>query len=149
MKVVLTADMKNKGKKGDIINVNDGYAQNFLIPKGLAVAATAAAVHETNQKKAAEVARKEKELAAAKEAAAKLEMATVTVTVKCGESGKLFGSVTSKEIAEELKKQGYEVDKKNIMLEEPIRKTGRQTVEVKLYPGVKTKINVVVNGESV
>lgn len=149
MKVVLTADVKNKGKKGDIINVNDGYATNFLIPKGLAVAATTAAVHETNQKKAAEEARKAKELAAAKEAAAKLDMATVTVSVKCGESGKLFGSVTSKEIAEELKKQGYDVDKKNILLEEPIRKIGRQTVEVKLYPGVKTKINVVVNGENI
>ena len=147
MKVVLTADVKNKGKKGDIINVNDGYAMNFLIPKGLAVEATAAAVHETNQKKAAEQARKAKELAAAKEAAAKLDMATVTVTVKSGDSGKIFGSVTSKEIAEELKKQGYEVDKKNVMLPEPIKQLGRQTVEVKLYPGVKTKINVVVVGE--
>ena len=147
MKVVLTADVKNKGKKGDIINVNDGYAMNFLIPKGLAVAATAAAVNETNQKKAAEEARKAKELAAAKEAAAKLDMATVTVTVKSGESGKIFGSVTSKEIAEELKKQGYDVDKKNVMLPEPIKQLGRQTVEVKLYAGVKTKINVVVVGE--
>ena len=145
MKVVLTADVKNKGKKGDIINVNDGYAMNFLIPKGLAIQATAGAVNETNQKKAAEVARKEKELAAAKAAAEKLNMATVTVYVKCGESGKLFGSVTSKEIAEELKANGYEVDKKNIMLEEPLKKLGRATVEVKLYPGVKTKINVVVS----
>ena len=132
MKVVLTADIKNKGKKGDIINVNDGYAMNFLIPKGLAVNASAAAVHETNQKKAA---------------AEKLNMATVTVFVQCGESGKLFGSVTSKEIAEELKKQGYDVDKKNVMLEEPLRKIGRATVEVKLYAGVKTKINVVVSEE--
>ena len=145
MKVVLTADVKNKGKKGDIINVNDGYAMNFLIPKGLAVAATTGAVNETNQKKAAEVARKAKELAAAQAAAEKLNMATVTLFVKCGESGKLFGSVTSKEIAEELTKQGYDVEKKNIMLEEPLKKLGRATVEVKLYPGVKTKINVVVS----
>ena len=147
MKVVLTADVKNKGKKGDIVNVNDGYAMNFLIPKGLAVAASASAVNETNQKKAAEIARKEKELAAAQAAAEKLNMATVTLYVKCGESGKLFGSVTSKEIAEELKKQGYEVEKKNILLEEPIRKLGRATVEVKLYVGVRTKINVVVAEE--
>ena len=99
------------------------------------------------RQKAAEEARKAKELAAAKEAAAKLDMATVTVTVKSGESGKIFGSVTSKEIAEELKKQGYDVDKKNVMLPEPIKQLGRQTVEVKLYAGVKTKINVVVVGE--
>ncbi len=147
MKVVLTADVKNKGKKGDIVNVNDGYAMNFLIPKGLAVAASAAAVNETNQKKAAEVARKEKELAAAKANAEKLNMATVTLYVKCGESGKLFGSVTAKEIAEELKKSGYDVEKKNILLEEPLRKLGRATVELKLYPGVRTKINVVVAEE--
>ena len=147
MKVVLTADVKNKGKKGDIVNVNDGYAMNFLIPKGLAVAASAAAVNETNQKKAAEVARKEKELAAAKANAEKLNMATVTLYVKCGESGKLFGSVTAKEIAEELKKSGYDVEKKNILLEEPLRKLGRATVEMKLYPGVRTKINVVVAEE--
>ena len=145
MKVVLLADVKNKGKKGDIINVNDGYAMNFLIPKGLAVAASAAAVNETNQKKAAEIARRERELAAAQAAAEKLQMATITIYVKCGESGKLFGSVTSKEIADELKRQGYDVDKKCIMLQEPIKKLGRVTVEVKLYPGVKTKINVVVS----
>ena len=112
-----------------------------------AVAASAAAVNETNQKKAAEIARKEKELAAAKANAEKLNMATVTVYVKCGESGKLFGSVTSKEIAEELKKNGYDVEKKNILLEEPLRKLGRATVEVKLYQGVRTKINVVVAEE--
>ena len=147
MKVVLIADVKNKGKKGDIVNVNDGYAMNFLIPKGLAVAATTGAVNETNQKKAAEIARKEKELAAAKANAEKLNMATVTLYVKCGESGKLFGSVTAKEIAEELKKSGYDVEKKNILLEEPLRKLGRVTVEVKLYPGVRTKINVVVAEE--
>ena len=144
MKVVLLQDVKNKGKKGDIVNVNDGYAMNFLISKGLAVAASASAVNETNQKKAAEIARKEKEFAAAQALAERLNMATVTLYVKCGESGKLFGSVTSKEIAEELKKQGFDVDKKNVLLEEPIRKLGRVTVELKLYPGVRTKINVVV-----
>lgn len=147
MKVVLLQDVKGKGKKGDIINVNDGYGMNFLLPKGLAVAATAGAVNETNQKKAADEARRAKELAAANELASKLNMATVTVKVKCGESGKIFGSVTSKEIADQLNKLGYPVDKKNIMLPDPIKAVGRQTVEVKLYVGVRTKINVVVVGE--
>ena len=147
MKVVLTADVKNKGKKGDIVNVNDGYAMNFLIPKGLAVAATAGAVNETNQKKAAEVARKEKELAAAKASAEKLNMATVTVYVKCGESGKLFGSVTSKEIAAALtEKVGQTIDKRKISLDSPIKAHGTYQITVKLYEGIEGKFTVSVEG---
>lgn len=147
MKVVLLQDVKGKGKKGEIINVSDGYANNFLLSKQLAAIATNGTINEINQKKAAEIAKKEKEIADARAAADKLNMATVRIGVKCGESGKLFGSVTSKEIATELQKMGHNVDKKNIMLEDTLRKVGRTTVEVKLYAGVKTKINVVVEAE--
>lgn len=147
MKVVLLEDLKNKGKKGDIINVNDGYATNYLIPKKLAVTANNTIINEVSQKKAADEARIKKQKEEAAKAKEALTTATVYVKVKCGESGKIFGSVTSKEIATSLNDMGYNVDKKNILLKEPIKKIGRDMVEIKLYHDIIARVNIVVEAE--
>ncbi len=147
MKVVLLEDLKGKGKKGDIITVSDGYADNFLIPRKIAINASNSVLNEVNQKKAAEAAKAKK----AKEDALKtkdaLSTATVRVKVKCGESGKIFGSVTSKEIASALNELGYNVDKKNIVLKDPIKRVGREMIEIKLYHEVTARVNLVVEAE--
>lgn len=149
MKVILTEDVKAQGKKGDLINVSDGYARNFLFPKGLAVAANAANVAERNSKLAAIDHKKAEEKAAASELAAKLSTLTVVMTAKAGAGEKLFGSVTSKEIAEEIKKRyNLDVDKKKIVLDEPIRAFGAYKVAVKLHPEVSATLTVKIENES-
>ncbi|MGI6701136.1 MAG: 50S ribosomal protein L9 [Christensenellales bacterium] len=144
MKVILLCDVKAQGKSGDIIEVNDGYARNFLIKKNLAVAATPQAVNELEQKKQSERRQKELERQAAKELYDKINGATVSVKVKCGESGKLFGSVTAKEIADALNESGFAVDKKMVLLKEPVKNIGRTMVDVKLYQDTTARVNVVV-----
>ena len=145
MKVILTKDVKAQGKAGDIINVSDGYARNFLFPKGLAVEADKKAMNEINNKKAAEQHKIEVETAQAKDIAAKLETINVKISTQAGSDGRLYGSVTTKEICEELKKQhGLEIDKRKVSLDEPIKAFGTYSLEVKLYSGVIGKINVVV-----
>ena len=144
MKVLLLQDVKAQGKKGELIEVNDGYARNFLIKRGLAKEATASVVNETNQKNAAEAKRKAEELAAAKELAAKLNKTEVVVAVRTGDNGKLFGAVTSKEISEVLATKGYDIDKKKFVLKEAIKAVGLYAVEVKVYPGVSFTLNVKV-----
>jgi len=145
MKVILQADVKGHGKKGDIVDVSDGYARNFLLPKGLAVEANATNLNAIKGKKEAEAHRKQQELSQAKEIAQKLSNITVTMKVKAGENGKLFGSITSKEIAEKLKEQyNIDIDKRKINLTEPIKMLGTFQVEVKVYPEVTAKLKVSV-----
>lgn len=145
MKVILTEDVKGQGKKGQMVNVSDGYARNFLLAKGLAVEATATNVNVMKTRQAAEAARKAKELAEAKELAAQLSKVTLTIRVKAGENGKLFGAVSNKDVADELKKQyKFDVDKKKLVLREMIKSLGTYEVQAKLYNEVSAKFNVVV-----
>lgn len=144
MKVVLLKDVKNKGKKGEIVNVNDGYAQNYLIPNGLAVSASSSAINEANQAKQANAYKEEQNVKNAKEMAEKLQGKEYTIKVKSGANGKIFGSVTNKEVAELLEKQGFAIDKKKIEIDS-IKSLGIYNVKIKLYVGVSTsiKLNVV------
>lgn len=144
MKVILLQDVKGQGKKGQIVAVNDGYARNFLIPKNLAIPATANVVNELDQKKASDARAKEMEKKAAQDLRDTINNTTVTIKVKCGDSGKLFGSVTSKEIAQALEEKGHAVDKKMIMLKEPIKSIGTTTIDVKIYHNITAKVNVII-----
>lgn len=147
LRVILRADVKALGKKGQVCEVADGYARNFLFPKGLAVEATAGNVQDLAHKKAAEEKRKEKEKQDAFNLAAKLNSLAVEIATKTGEGGRLFGSVTSKEIAEALKKRyGLELDKRKLELKEPIKALGEYTVSAKLHPEVSAQIQVRVIG---
>ncbi len=144
MKVILTKDVKAQGKAGQIINVSDGYARNFLFPKGLAIEADAKAMNEIKNKEASEKHKIEVETNAAKETAEKL--AAVQVKIKCqsGGDGRLYGSVTSKDVAEELKKQhGIEIDKRKLQMD-AIKAYGTYSVDIKLYNGIVGKVNVLV-----
>jgi len=145
MKVVLKADVKAQGRKGDIVNVSDGYAVNYLFKNGLAEPASAGAVKDAATQKAAEKHRKEEEVKAYKDMAEKLKTAAVEIKVRCGEKGKIFGSIGGADIAAALNAAGYPpVDKKQIVLPEPIKNTGRYAVEARLYAGVSSKIVVNV-----
>ena len=144
MKVILTSDVKNLGVQGDIVEVKPGYARNFLLPRNLAMPAT-----EGNMKVLAE-RRKQQEIIdaknrkAAEELAKKLKKVSITVSVLAGEDEKLFGSVTSREIARLLSEQGIEVDRKQIVLDEPIRTLGVFSVPIKLHRDVETAVRVWV-----
>lgn len=144
MKVILTQDVKGSGKKGELINAADGYARNFLLPKGLAIEANNQAIGELKAKEASKQHKIQVEKEAAMETAKRLEGKTVNLTAKAGAGGKLFGSVTTKEIADAIKKQyGAEVDKKKINVNE-IKAFGTYTAEVKLYTGIAAKMTVEV-----
>lgn len=145
MKIILKADVKGNGKKGEIINVSDGYARNFLFPKGLAVEANAQAMNEYNNAVASKE-HHEKELKdAAQESKKKLDAAQISIAAKAGAGGRLFGSVTSKEIAAEIKKAlSLDIDKKKIMLDADIKAFGTFTVPIKLYSGVIANLKVTV-----
>lgn len=145
MKVILTSDVKGQGKKNDIIDVSDGYAVNFLFKNKLAVEATASKVNSIKVSKDAADHHKKVEKAEADELAKRLNEITLTVPVKVGENGKLFGALNTLSISEALSKAGVEIDKKKIVLNEPIKSTGSYLVTVKPYAEVsaKLKINVV------
>lgn len=144
MKVILTQDVKGSGKKGELINAADGYARNFLLPKGLAIEANNQAIGELKAKEASKQHKIQVEKEAAMETAKRLEGKIVSLTAKAGAGGKLFGSVTTKEIADAIKKQyGAEVDKKKINVNE-IKAFGTYTAEVKLYTGIAAKMTVEV-----
>lgn len=144
MKVILMQDVKGKGKKGELCNVSDGYARNFLFPKNLAIEADSAAMSELKSREAAAAHHKKEEIDAAKATAAQLEGKSVTIKAKAGSGGRLFGSVTSKEIAEEIKKTlGIEVDRKKMSVAD-IKNFGEYTAEIKLYVGITAKITVKV-----
>ncbi|NNG67169.1 50S ribosomal protein L9 [Caldanaerobacter subterraneus] len=147
MKVILVKDVKNVGKAGEVVNVSDGYGRNYLIPKGLAIEATESNLKMLNEKKKAEERKRQQELEQAKELAQKLSKVGVTLKVKAGENGKLFGSVTSKDVEEALKEKGFEIDKKKIVLPENIKTIGTYYAEVKLYQGVTAKVQVDVVAE--
>lgn len=145
MKVILKQDVKNLGKKDSVVDVNDGFARNYLIPKGLAAEATAAALNEARMKNEALKHKKENELSEAKALAARMSGLEVVVRSKAGSNGKLFGSITGKDIADQLKAQyNINIDKKSLVLPEAIKSLGETEVEVKLYTGVSTKIKVKV-----
>ncbi len=145
MKVILKQDVKGSGKKGEMIEVADGYANNFLIKRGLATAATSQAVTEMKNKDASVAHKQAEELKAAQNAAAAIEGKTVKLVAKAGNGGKLFGSVTAKEIAEAVTKQlGVETDKRKITLDVDIKAFGSYTVQVKFHAGVVANIFVAV-----
>ncbi|ABS34881.1 50S ribosomal protein L9 [Clostridium botulinum] len=144
MKVILLKDVKSLGKKGDLVNASDGYARNYLIPKKLAEQATENNVHILNNKKEAERRQKLKELEEAQKLAKSLMGKEIKFKVKIGENGRLFGSITSKDISEKLKEQyNMNIDKKKIVAE-TIRQTGVYEAEIKIYPEVSTKVKVSV-----
>ena len=147
MKVILLKDVKGLGKARDIKEVSDGYARNCLIKQGLAEEATAVKVNSLNIKKGAEEYHRQEEIKALKEEASKLNDSSVTLKIKCGENGKIFGSVTSKEIADAINEMGFKVDKKKILLKDNIKNVGEYTIEVKFLPEVLAKVKVVVVGE--
>lgn len=148
MKVILKQDVKGLGKKEDMVNVSDGYARNFLFPRGLAAEANASNINIMNTKKEAEKTRRDRELAQAKALAEKLGTIEVVIRTKSGGSGKLFGSITSKDISDKLKSShNIDIDKKKIVLPEPIKNLGTTEVEVKLYPEVSAKLTVKIEQE--
>ena len=144
MKVILLEDVKGQGKKGALVNVSDGYARNFLFPKNLAKEANATAMAEFNSKAAAVTFHYEQDKAAAKELAAKIEGKTVEIKAKAGANGKLFGSITSKEIAAELGKMlGITVDKKKLTVKD-IKNYGEYTATIKLFTDISATFTVAV-----
>lgn len=145
MKVILLEDVKALGKKGQIVNVSDGYARNMILPKKLGLEATPKNLNDLKLKKANEDKIAKEKLEAAKEFAKVLEESTVVVKIKSGEGGRTFGSVSSKEIAQEAKKQlDFDIDKKKIVLDEPIRTLGTHVIQIKLHKDVTAKMNVKV-----
>ncbi len=145
MKVILKADLKGTGKAGELINVSDGYARNFLFPKGLAVEANAQALNELKNKEQAKQHKAEVELEAAKQAAARIDGKSIKIIGKAGKNGRLFGSITAKEIAQEITKQlSIPVDKRKIVLSMDIKAFGSYPIEIKLHPGVVAKATVMV-----
>lgn len=143
MKVILKQEVKGLGKKEELVNVSDGYARNFLFPKGLATEASASNINVMKTKNEAEKSKKDRELAHAKELAAKVNETVVILKSKAGENGKLFGSITSKDISDKLKAEfNLDIDKKKIVLPDTIKALGTFEVEVKLYPEVSAKLTV-------
>lgn len=146
MKVVLLQDVKGQGKKDQIIDVSDGYARNFLIPKKLALQADAKILNDIKNKEEARQRKIELEKKDARETAEKLQALMVKVKLQQGADGKVYGSVTTKDIADALLEQyGIEIDKRKIVLSSPIKQYGTYPVDVKIYPEITGKINVLVH----
>ncbi len=146
MKVILLADVKGTGKKGELVNASDGYARNYLIPRKLAKEANAQAMNELKNAEASKQHKIQVDKDNAAAAAKKINEKTVKMTAKAGQGGRLFGSVTAKEIAEELNKQfGVDVDKRKIELDGDIKAFGTYHCEIKLYAGISAKVYVVVS----
>lgn len=145
MKVVLLADVKKVGKKGDVVDVSDGYARNFLLAKKLGVEATNAAINDVKLKKASDDRKRAEELAEAKELGARLKEMSITLKMKAGEGGRTFGSISTKEIAKAAKDQlELTLDKKKMVLKEPIKSLGNHIIAVKLHPKVTSELTVKV-----
>ena len=145
MKVILVQDVKSLGKKGDIVNVSDGYARNMLLPKKLGVEANAKNMNDLKLAKAHDAKVAAEQLARAEQLKVQLENSQVTVSIKVGEGGRTFGSVSAKEIADAVKEQlGIEIDKKKLQLENPIRGLGTATVLLKLHAKVTASLKVAV-----
>ena len=147
MEVILKQDVKGTGKAGDVVKVSDGYARNKLIPGGLAVEATPANKKAIEREKAKAKEKYEADKAAALDLANRLQDKIVVVKTKVGENGSLFGAITSKEIAAAISEQtGEEVDKRKIVLDKPIKETGIETIEIKLFQDVKAKVVIKIEG---
>lgn len=145
MKVVLLADVKGSGKKGELVNVSDGYARNFLFPKKLAKEANAQALNELKNAQESQAFKIKQETEAAQASANKISGKSVSIFAKAGQGGKLFGSVTAKEIAEAIKKQyGVDVDKRKIDTKGDMKAFGTYECEVKLYSGITATVKAVV-----
>ena len=148
MKLILLKDVKAQGKKGDIIEASDGYARNYLIPKGLAVEAKSNALNDLKNKEASKKHKADVEKQQATELAGVLNQKTVTIEIAGGADNRLYGSVTNKEIAEKLESEHkITLDKRKIVLDKPIKTYGTYTLDVKLYPEVSAKLNVVVKNK--
>lgn len=145
MKVILLKDVKGTGKKNEVKEVSDGYARNYLLPKKLAVPADNTNMKELNEKNKSKELKSQKEYEAAVELGKKMEELNVVIYAKAGDGGRLFGSITSKDIAEQIKKQhNIEVDKRKITLDEPIRVLGSRFVDIKIHQKVTTRLRVDV-----
>ncbi len=145
MKVILLEDVKKVGKKGEIVDVSDGYARNFIFKKNLGKEATAQTINDAKMKNAANERHRAEELAAAQELGAKLKEMSVTVSMKAGESGKTFGSISTKEIVKACKEQlNLEIDKKKLQVKVPIKTLGNHIIKVKLHPKVTTELTIKV-----
>ncbi|CDD27337.1 50S ribosomal protein L9 [Clostridium sp. CAG:452] len=148
MKVILLQDIKNVGKKDEIINANDGYARNFLFPKKLALEATKDNLLKLQAKKDSQAHKKSLEIEEFKKQAEKINNITLDLKVKAGENGKIFGGITAKEISQELKnKQNMDIDKKKIVLKETIKNIGRFSVDIKFGEGINAKLTVDIQPE--
>lgn len=144
MKLILLQDVKDVGKKNDVVDVNDGYGRNFLLKKKLAKEVTAANLNDVKMKKGAEAELARRELENAKLLASKIENKEFELKVKCGDAGKLYGAVTSMDVAEAMKAQGYDISKKNVVIDGTIKTVGKFEVKIKLHTKVSTKIIVNV-----
>lgn len=144
MKVILKEDVKKLGKKGKVIKVADGYGRNYLIPRGLAEEATNSNINELKHKKKVEAKKEEEQRKEASKLAANLEKEKYVISVKAGENGRLFGSVTTKDIAETVKKAGYKIDKRKINLNDHIKSLGVHNVNVKVYEDITATLKVQV-----
>lgn len=148
MRVILQTDVKGMGKRGEIVNASDGHARNYLFPRKLAIPADKQNMNELSAKKASEAHKKELEKQEAIRIKEKLEKSVLTLKTKAGENGKTFGSITSKEISENIEKEFKEkIDKKKIVVQEPIRAIGGYVVDLKLFEGVICKLTISVVGE--
>lgn len=145
MKVILKEDVKSLGKKGELVNASDGYARNFLFPKGLAIEANATAMNEFNNKESAKKFHKAEEVKAAQELADKLNGKTFSLKAKAGANGKLFGSVTSKDVSAKIKEDlNVDIDKRKIVMED-MKAFGTVEAEIKVYQGISAKVFVQVS----
>lgn len=144
MKVILKDDVKNVGKMGQVVNVADGYARNYLVPRGLAVEANIKNIRSLEHEKRIIQEKAKKIKISAQDLVHKISTMSFVIKAKAGEEGKLFGSVTTMDIAELLKNEGIEIDKKKISLDEPIKRLGSYSVNIKLHPEISTQINIQV-----
>ncbi len=147
MKVILLKDVKSLGKRGELIEAKDGYARNFLLPRGLAVEATSSSLKELEHQDKAKDKRNVKSLERAKALKEKLEGEKLELRVKAGDGGRIFGSVTTMDIAKILESLGYKIDRKSILLDQPLKSLGEHEVDVKLHSQVMAKIKLLVEGE--
>lgn len=148
MKVILLQDVKSVGKKGELVNVSDGYARNFIFKKGLGVEATSKNLNDLKLQKQNEEKVSAENLAAAKDFAKEIETKSVELAIKTGQNGRVFGSVSTKEIAVAAKEQlNYDLDKKKMQLREPIKNVGTYMVPIRLHPQVTAELKVIVKGK--
>ena len=148
MKVILNKDVKGTGKAGDVVKVSDGYARNMLIPRGLATEATQGNIRHLEKQKAIAAEKKAEEKAQAQQQAEKIQKASVLIKTKAGEGGKIFGSITSKDISEALREQhGIDIDKKKFQMDAPLKQTGETGVDIKLYQDIIARLTVIIEAE--